>query len=85
MGMLYKICPRCFRGRPYNEPCKTATCVKLQGSPSYFRDELEGQLHIAKTMLAERNTEADWAAAIKELERELFLYDAHHGAAAFTQ
>lgn len=83
--MAYKICPRCFQGRPYNEGCKTAECVELQKSPTYLRDELEGQLHIAKTLLAEGNKEQDWAAAVKELETELMHYDAQKGAAAFTQ
>lgn len=85
MGLVYKICPRCFMGRPYDQACRTPACVDLQGSPTYLRDELLGQIHIAKTMLAEGNTEADWVGTVKELERELLQYDAHHGAAAFTQ
>lgn len=85
MGLVYKICPRCFKGRPYDQVCKTPACVELQKSPTYLRDELEGQLHIARVMRAEGNTEIDWAAAVKELERELLQYDARHGAAAFLQ
>jgi hypothetical protein len=83
--MAYKICPRCFQGRPYNEGCKTPECAELQKSPTYLRDELEGHLHIAKTMLAEGNSEANWAVVVKELELQLMEYDAQKGAAAFTQ
>jgi len=83
--MAYKICPRCFKGRPYNEGCKTPACVELQKSPTYLRDELEGHLHIAKTYLAEGNTEEDWAAVVKALELQLMEYDAQKGAAAFEQ
>ena len=83
--MAYKICPRCFKGRPYNELCQTPECAQKRTSPSYFRDELDGQLHIAKTMLAEGNTEANWAEVLRELEQELLKYDAQHGALAFTQ
>ena len=79
--MAYKVCPRCFQGRPYNEGSKTPACVELQKSPTYLRDELEGQLHIAKTMLAEVDKEQDWPA----VETELMKYDAQKGATAFTQ
>lgn len=85
MGLVYKICPRCFRGRPFNELCQTPECAQLRSSPSYFRDELVGQLHIARAMLAEGNTDTDYADAVKELERELVRHDSHHGAAAFKQ
>ena len=85
MGMLYKICPRCFKGHQYNEMCQTPACAELRKSPSYHRDQLEGELYIAKEMLKEGNTEADWAAEIRELEQKLVQYDAHHGASAFTQ
>ncbi len=85
MGLVYKICPRCFKGRPYNEGCKTPACAELQKSPTYLRDELEGLLHIAKTMLAEGDTDNDWAAAVKELEIQVMEYDAQKGAAAFKQ
>jgi hypothetical protein len=84
-GMAYKICPRCHKGRPYNEGCKTPACAKLQESPTYLRDELEGQLHIAKTLLAEGDTSNDWAHAVREIEQELMEYDAHKGATAFKQ
>lgn len=83
--MVYKICPRCFKGRPYNELCQTPECADKRKSPSYHRDELDGQLFIAKTMLAEGNTEHDWAAIVRELEQELVKYDAQNGASAFTQ
>jgi hypothetical protein len=83
--MAYKICPRCFRGRPYNEGCKTPACVELQKSPTYLRDELEGHLHIAREQLKIGDTEQDWAAVVRELETELMKYDAHRRAAAFKQ
>lgn len=85
MGLVYKICPRCFKGRQYDQACETPSCKELQASPTYHRDELEGQLHIAKEMLKEGNTEADWASEVKDLEKQLMAYDAHVGAAAFTQ
>lgn len=85
MGLVYKICPRCFRGRPFNALCQTPECAELRKSPAYLRDELVGQLHIARTLLAEGRTDADYAAAEKELERELVRHDSHHGAAAFKQ
>ena len=86
MGMLYKICPRCFRGYPaLDQLCPTPECAEKRKSPSYHRDHLDGELHIARTMLAEGNTEADWAAEVRRLERELLQYDAHLGATAFTQ
>jgi hypothetical protein len=83
--MVYKICPRCFQGRPYNEGCKTPECAELQKSPTYLRDELEGHLHIAKTYLAEGDTSEDWATVVRELETKLMQYDAQKGASAFTQ
>jgi hypothetical protein len=83
--MAYKICPRCFKGRPYNELCQTPECAEKRKSPSYFRDELEGQLHIAREQLKTGDTEHDWATIVRELETELMLFDAQKGAAAFTQ
>ena len=83
--MAYKICPRCMKGRPYNEGCKTPACVELQKSPTYLRDELEGNLHIAKTYLAEGDTAENWADVVRYLETELMKYDAQKGASAFTQ
>lgn len=85
MGPVYKICPRCFRGYPGLELCPTPECAEKRKSPSYHRDQLDGELHIAKTMLAEGNTEADWAAEARRLEQELVKYDAHIGAGAFKQ
>ena len=85
MGLAYVICPRCFVGRPYDEGCKTPACAELQKSPTYLRDELEGQLHIARTYLAEGDTSADWAAEVRALTEELMRYDAHKKAAAFVQ
>ena len=83
--MAFKICPRCFKGHKHDEGCKTPTCAELQASPSYLRDDLEGQLHIAQTYLAEGDTSADWAAEVKELSEKLVKFDAHRGAAAFKQ
>lgn len=83
--MAYKICPRCFKGRPYNELCQTPECAEKRKSPSYFRDELDGQLFIARSMLAEGDTERDWAEVVRELEQELLKYDAQKGAGAFKQ
>jgi hypothetical protein len=79
----YKFCPRCFRARPYDVGCKTPKCVELQKSPTYLRDELERNLQVAKAKLAEGNTEADWTAAVRELETELMKYDAQKGAGKF--
>lgn len=85
MGRLYKICPRCFRGYPALELCPTPECAEHRQSPSYHRDQLDGELYISKTMLAEGNTEADWDSEVRRLEQELLKYDAHLGAAAFKQ
>lgn len=85
MGPVYKICPRCFKGHVWNELCQTPACAEARKSPTYFRDELDGELHIAKTMLAEGDTERDWAAEVRRLEQELLKYDAHIGAGAFKQ
>jgi hypothetical protein len=83
--MAYKICPRCFKTRRYDEGCTTSECVELQKSPTYLRDELEGTLFIARERLKAGNTEADWAAVVRELEIELMMLDGQRGAAAFKQ
>jgi len=85
MRLLCVICPSCFIPHRQDLACNTPSCQELQKSPTYLRDELEGQLVVARAMLAEGNTDADWAVAIREFEQELLKYDAHLGASAFTQ
>lgn len=83
--MAYKICPRCLQARPYNEGCRTPACQELERSPTHLRDELEGNLHIAREQLKIGDTEHDWAAIVRDLERGLMLFDAHRGSAAYKQ
>jgi hypothetical protein len=83
--MAYKICPRCFIGHPADEVCRTPECQQATKSQTYARDLIEGNLHIARTLLAEGNTEENWAEVIKELERELVQVIAAKSAAAFRQ
>lgn len=85
MGLVYKICVRCWRAYPGLEMCPTPECAEKRTSPWYHRDQLDGELHVARTMLAEGNTEADWAAEVRRLQQELSQYAAHLGAAAFKQ
>lgn len=65
--------------------CKTPSCQPFLLTPAYLRDEIEGNLHIAKTLLAEGDKEQDWRAAVRSLSKELERFDAQFGAMAFTQ
>lgn len=44
VGLVYKICPRCFRSYPGLEMCPTPECAAKRTSPSYHRDKLDGEL-----------------------------------------
>lgn len=85
MPTMSKVCPRCFKTRPHNEYCKTPECQPFLLTPTYVRDELEGNLHIARTLLAEGDKEQDWPTVVQDIERELKKFDALLGPAAFTQ
>lgn len=82
---VYKICPNCFRARPYDKGCLTPACQVLQSSPAYLREEIELRLNAARMMLALGNTLQDWDKVVRLLELEHAQYSANKGAEAFTQ
>lgn len=77
MGMVYKICVRCFSGYRYDQQCGTPSCTQLRDTLAYQRDDLEGQLLIAQDMVTNHpdDTSEHWVELITELTAELRAFD----------